>query len=213
MAGTYADGSHLSDIEITGLVIATMFAGHHTSSGTATWIAIELARKPEYADEIVAELQSIFKDDPQITLESLREMPRLESFIDEVLRLHPPLVVLMRRVIEDIDYKGTLIEAGKTVVISTYGSHRNPDYFPDPETFDPTRARPDNLYAYIPFGGGPHKCAGNAFALMQLKAIYSALLPRYTFELVDPDASYTDDMSSMVLKPGSPCRLRYKKRQ
>jgi len=155
MAGTYADGSHLSDIEITGLVIATMFAGHHTSSGTATWIAIELARKPEYADEIVAELQSIFKDDPQITLESLREMPRLESFIDEVLRLHPPLVVLMRRVIEDIDYKGTLIEAGKTVVISTYGSHRNPDYFPDPETFDPTRARPDNLYAYIPFGGGP----------------------------------------------------------
>ena len=213
MAGTYADGSRLSDIEITGLVIATMFAGHHTSSGTATWIATELARQPRYADEIVTELQGIFKDNPEITLESLREMPKLEGFIDEVLRLHPPLVVLMRRVIEDIDYKGTLIEAGKTVAISTYGSHRNPEYFPDPETFDPARTRPDSLYAYIPFGGGPHKCAGNAFALMQLKAIYSALLPLYTFELVDPAASYKDDMSAMVLKPGSPCRLRYKKRQ
>jgi sterol 14-demethylase len=212
MAGTYADGSPLSDTEITGLVIATMFAGHHTSSGTATWIVTELARQPVYANEILEELQAIFKDNPEITLESLREMPRLEAFINEVLRLHPPLVVLMRRVIEDIDYKGTLIESGKTVAISTYGSHRDPKYFSDPETFDPNRPKPDNLYSYIPFGGGPHKCAGNAFALMQLKAICSALLPRYTFELVDPPESYTDDMSAMVLKPKGPCRLRYKKR-
>ncbi len=213
MAGTYADGSLLSDTEITGLVIATMFAGHHTSSGTATWILAELARQPGYSDEILAELQEIFKDDAEITLESLREIPKLEAFIEEVLRLHPPLVLLMRRVIEDIDYKGTLIESGKTVAISTYGSHRNPDYFPDPETFDPTRGKPDNLYAYIPFGGGPHKCAGNAFALMQLKAIIAALLPLYSFELVDPADSYQDDLSAMVLKPTGPCRLRYKKRQ
>ncbi len=213
MAGSYSDGSLLSDNEITGLVIATMFAGHHTSSGTATWILTELARHPNYSDEIVTELQTVFKDDGTITLESLREMPKLEAFIEEVLRLHPPLVLLMRKVMEDIDFKGTLIETGKTVAISTYGSHRNPDYFPDPETFNPARDKPDNLYAFIPFGGGPHKCAGNAFALMQLKAIISVLLPRYTFELVDPPETYQDDMSAMVLKPTGPCRLRYKKRQ
>ena len=213
MQGSYADGSLLSDNEITGLVIATMFAGHHTSSGTATWIVTELARQPKYCDEILTELNTVFKDDSKITLESLREMPKMEAFIDEVLRLHPPLVLLMRRVMEDIDYKGTLIETGKTVAISTYGSHRNPEYFADPETFDPAREKPDSLYAFIPFGGGPHKCAGNAFAIMQLKAIFSALLPRYSFELVDSADSYQDDMSAMVLKPTGPCRLRYKKRQ
>jgi sterol 14-demethylase len=212
MSGTYADGSALTDNEITGLVIATMFAGHHTSSGTATWTLTELARQQEYAGEVLEELEDLFKDGDELTLEALREIPHLERFIEEVLRLHPPLILLMRRVIEDIDYKGTLIEAGKTVAISTYGSHRNTDYFPDPERFDPHREKPDTLYAYIPFGGGPHKCAGNAFALMQLKSIFAALLPRYEFELVDPDDSYQDDFSAMVLKPSGPCRLRYKKR-
>jgi sterol 14-demethylase len=69
------------------------------------------------------------------------------------------------------------------------------------------------LFAYIPFGGGPHKCAGNAFAMMQMKAIFAALLPRYEFELVDPDVTYQDDLSAIVLKPTGPCRLRYKKRK
>ncbi len=212
MSGTYADGSALTDNEVTGLVIATMFAGHHTSSGTATWTLTELARQQEYAGEVLEELEALFKDGDELTLEALREIPHLERFIEEVLRLHPPLILLMRRVIEDIDYKGTLIEAGKTVAISTYGSHRNTDYFPDPERFDPHREKPDTLFAYIPFGGGPHKCAGNAFAMMQLKSIFAALLPRYEFELVDADDSYQDDFSAMVLKPSGPCRLRYKKR-
>ena len=213
MAGTYTDGSRLTENEITGLVIATMFAGHHTSSGTATWTLTELARQKAYSAEVSEELQALFKIDSQITFESLREIPKLEAFIEEVLRLHPPLVLLMRRVIEDIDYNGTLIEAGKTVAISIYGSHRNTDYFPDPEKFDPYRPKPDTLFAYIPFGGGPHKCAGNAFAMMQMKAIFAALLPRYEFELVDPDVTYQDDLSAIVLKPTGPCRLRYTKRK
>lgn len=212
MSGTYKDGTHLSDNEVTGLIIATMFAGHHTSSGTATWTLVELARQKEYANEVLEELNELFKDGAELTFENLREIPRLERFIEEVLRIHPPLILLMRRVIEDIDYKGTLIEAGKTVAISTYGSHRNEDFFPDPERFDPHRPKPDTLWAYIPFGGGPHKCAGNAFAMMQLKSIFAALLPRYEFELVDPSESYRDDFSAMVLKPRSPCRLRYRKR-
>ena len=215
MSGTYSDGSLLSDNEITGLVIATMFAGHHTSSGTAAWTAVELARCPEHMADILEELTALFGEGQDLTFENLREIPRLEAFIEEVLRLHPPLVLLMRRVIEDINYEGTLIEAGKTVAISTYGSHRDPAFFPDPETFNPRRDRvntPEMMWAYIPFGGGPHKCAGNAFAMMQLKSIFAALLPKYEFELVDPPESYQDDLSAIVLKPSSPSRLRYRRR-
>lgn len=212
MQGTYADGSYLSEGEITGLVIATMFAGHHTSSGTATWMLTELARNPQYASEIVDELDDLYKDGGELSHHSMREIPKLEGFVKEVLRVHPPLVLLMRRVIEGFNYKGVHVAEGKTVAISTFGSHRNPDYFPDPEVFDPHRQEPDNLYAYIPFGAGPHKCGGNAFALLQIKAIFSALLRDYTFELVDPSDSYQDDLSAMVLRPSSPCKLRYKKR-
>jgi len=67
MQGTYTDGSFLSDGEITGLVIATMFAGHHTSSGTATWTLTELARHPQYASEIVAELDDIYRDGGELS--------------------------------------------------------------------------------------------------------------------------------------------------
>lgn len=213
MQGTYSDGSHLNDTELTGLVIATMFAGHHTSSGVATWTLTELARNPEYTREIVAELDEIFKDGGELSHHSMREMPKLEGFIREVLRMHPPLVVLMRKVMEELHYKDYVIPEGKTVAVSTYQSHRNADYFPEPDTFNPYREEPEHLFAYIPFGGGRHKCGGNAFAILQLKAIFAALLRRYTFELVEESAYYVDDVShSMTLRPTAPCRLRYKRR-
>lgn len=213
MQGTYADGTFLNGTEITGLVIATIFAGHHTSSGTATWMLTELARHPNETVEIIAELNDIYQDGNELSHNALREMPKMEAFVNEVLRMHPPLVVLMRRVMNDIEYKDYLIPAGKTVAISIFGSHRNPEFFPDPDVFDFTREAPENLFAYIPFGGGRHKCGGNAFALLQLKAIFSALLRHYTFELADKSDNYVDDLSGMVLRPQSPCRLRYKKRK
>lgn len=212
MAGTYADGTHLSDGEITGLVIATMFAGHHTSSGAAAWTLVELARHPAACRDIVAELDAIEARGLTPGLQALREMPLLEAFIGEVLRLHPPLVVLMRRVLQDLTFRGALIPAGKTVAVSIYESHQNPDYFPEPGRFDPQRREPERPFVYIPFGGGRHKCAGNAFAMLQLKAIFSALLRRYEFSLAGPAADYVDEVANMTMKPRSPCRVRYRAR-
>jgi sterol 14-demethylase len=212
MTGTYKDGSHLTDTELTGLIIATMFAGHHTSSGAGAGALLEVARHPEFAAELVAELDEIYRDGAEISHASMRAIPKLEAFINEVLRLHPPLVILMRKVMEDVEYNGYLIEQGKTVAVSIYESHMNPEYFPQPEKFDPHRVEPERMFAYIPFGGGRHKCAGNAFAILQLKAIFSALLRRYEFELVGPAADYEDERSNMTIRPKDPCILRYKRR-
>jgi sterol 14alpha-demethylase len=211
--GSYSDGTRLNDTEITGLVIATIFAGHHTSSGTATWTLTELARHPEYTQEIVKEIDDIYQDSGELSHASMRDIPKLEAFIDEVLRLHPPLVMLMRRVMIDLEYKDYVIERGKTVCVSTYGSHRNAEYFPDADQFNANRVKPENLYTYIPFGAGRHRCGGNAFATLQLKAIFTALLRHYEFELASPAETYLDDFSGMTLKPSHPCKLRYRRRQ
>src|SRR5690606_2457453 len=69
-----------------------------------------------------------------------------------------------------------------------------------------------NLDAYQPFGGGKHKCSGNAFAIFQIKAIFCILLRRYAFELVDSPDTYVDDYTQMIVQPRSPCRVRYKRR-
>ena len=214
----YDDGTHLSAHEITGMLIGTIFAGHHTTAGTAAWTLLELARRPECMALVLNELDQHFGADGEVTFQSLREIPVLENVIKEVLRLHPPLIFLIRKVMQDFHFKGYTVKAGKYVCASPRVSHRIADVFPDPEKFDPDRysevrqedAKP---FSWIAFGGGKHKCSGNAFAMLQLKAIFSILLRRYTFELVDDKDAYQDDFTQMVVQPLSPCRVRYLKRK
>ena len=214
----YDDGSHLSAHEITGMLIGTIFAGHHTTAGTAAWTLLELARRPEALAVVLKELDELFGTDGEVTFQSLREIPALENVIKEVLRLHPPLIFLIRKVMKDFHFKGYTVKAGKYVCASPRVSHRIAEVFPDPEKFDPDRysetRQEDALpFSWIAFGGGKHKCTGNAFAMLQLKAIFSILLRRYTFELVDEKDHYQDDFTQMVVQPVSPCRVRYIKRK
>jgi sterol 14-demethylase len=213
----YDDGSRLSAHEITGMLIGTIFAGHHTTAGTAAWTLVELARRPEYMAQVLNQLDAHFGIDGEVTFQSLREIPALENVIKEVLRLHPPLIFLIRKVMQDFQFKDYTIKAGKYVCASPRVSHRIADVFPAPEKFDPDRyseARQEDArpFSWIAFGGGKHKCSGNAFAMLQLKAIFSILLRRYTFELIADKDTYQDDFTQMVVQPLSPCRVRYKKR-
>ncbi len=212
MQAEYLDCSKLPDEQIPGMVVWIMFAGFHTSSNTAAWTLVELARNSQSAPAIADEIAAVYSVGDDLRFAALREIPKLEAFIFEVLRLHPPLVTLMRRVMEDFEYKGNVFPAGDTLVISPYVSHRIPELFPNPERFDAERVFPENVFAYVPFGGGHRKCVGNAFALLQVKAIFCALLSRYRFELVDPPDSYQDWMPSLILRPSDPCRIRYRRR-
>jgi sterol 14-demethylase len=213
MEVAYLDGRKLRDDEIVGMVIWIMFAGFHTSSNTATWTAVELARHAEHQAPIAREIDAIYGGGGELDFAALREIPLLERFVVEVLRLHPPLVTLQRRVKSDFHVEGHVIPAGDTIAMSPYVTHRNPAHYPDPERFDPARTQPDSPFAYIPFGGGRRKCVGNAFALLQVKSIFCALLARYAFSLVDPPDSYRDVMPSLILQVSEPCRLRYRGRE
>jgi len=217
MDSRYSDGTALTPNEITGILTAAMFAGHHTSSGTAAWTLIELLRNPVWLERVRAETDAIHARDGVIGYQGLREMPVLESVIKEVLRLHPPLIILMRGVVRDFHVAGTTIPAGRLVAISPPVSHRIPELFRDPERFDPDRYGPgreedSETFGWIPFGGGHHRCSGSAFALMQLKAITARLLLGWDFELASAPASYEPDFTKMVVQVKQPCRVRYRRR-
>jgi sterol 14-demethylase len=213
----YEDGTRLTPHDITGMLIATIFAGHHTSSGTTAWVLIELLRHPEHLRSVLAEIDQVFGADGPITFEALRQLPRLENVIKEVLRLHPPLILLLRKVMKDFYVEGFKIDAGKFVCAAPSVTHRIPELFPNPEVFDPDRYTPEraedkDLFGWQAFGGGRHKCSGNAFALFQIKAIICVLLRRYRFELVHSPESYQDDYGQMIVAPRSPCPIRYQRR-
>ena len=213
-----SDGSARFTIDqVTGMFISMMFAGHHTTSGTAAWTLIELLRHPEFCARVVAELDSLYADGRDVSYQALREIPELEGAIKEALRLHPPLILLMRKVVYDFHYKGWTVPAGKLVAVSPAISNRLPECFPEPERYDPDRyaaGREEDarLFAWIPFGAGRHRCVGAAFAMMQLKAIFSTLLREYAFELAQPAETYRNDHSKMVVQLAKPCRARYHRR-
>jgi sterol 14-demethylase len=203
--------------KITGMFISLMFAGHHTTSGSAAWTLIELLKSPHIMKGVVSELDRLYADGREVSYQALREIPALEHAILEALRLHPPLIILMRKVMFDFHYKGYTIPAGKLVAVSPAVSNRMPECFPDPDRYDPERYDPGReedkqIFAWIPFGAGHHRCVGSAFAMMQLKAIFSDLLRTYEFELAQPHASYENDHSRMVVQLKQPCRVRYRRR-
>jgi len=209
------DGSpHFSADEITGMFISMMFAGHHTTSGTAAWTLIELLRHPAVLADVVAELDALAAEGVGVSYQALREMPVLEAAIKEALRLHPPLILLLRVAKTDLEVAGCRIPAGALVGASPSVSNRLPEAFADPEAFDPGRylsPREDdvaNPWSWIPFGAGRHRCVGAAFAMMQLKAIFSVLLRQFTFELTQPPDTYRNDHSKMVVQLAQPCAAR-----
>jgi sterol 14-demethylase len=213
------DGSrHFSADVITGMFISMMFAGHHTSSGTAAWTLIELLRHPEEMAGITAELDGLYADGAEVSFQALRSIPRLEAALKETLRLHPPLILLLRVAQQEIELGGHLIPAGTMVGATPRVSNRIPEDFPDPDRFDPGRyldPRQEDLanrWTWIPFGAGKHRCVGNAFAMMQLKAIFSVLLRDFEFEMTQPSESYRDDTSKMVIQLARPAKVKYRRR-
>src|SRR5690606_31003660 len=140
----------------------------------------------------------------EVSYRALREMPKLEAAIKEALRLHPPLIILLRVAKVPLEVGGRTIPVGTMVAASPYVSNRLPEAFPDHDAFDPSRylvPREEDLanpWSWIPFGAGRHRCVGAAFAMMQLKAIFSVLLQRYRFELALPPDQYRNDHSKMV---------------
>jgi len=204
---------------VTGIFISLMFAGHHTSSGTASWAMIELLRHPEVMEQVVAELDELYADGSEVSFQALRSIPVLEAALKETLRLHPPLIVLMRLVRQEVELLGHTIPAGTLLAASPRVSNRIAEDFADPDTFDPGRyldphqADLQNRWTWIPFGAGKHRCVGNAFAMMQMKAIFSVVLRDFTFEAAQPLDSYRDDYSKMVIQLERPCRVRYRRRE
>jgi sterol 14-demethylase len=165
-----------------------------------------------------AELDELYSDGQPVSFHALRQIPRLENVLKETLRLHPPLIILMRVAQGDFEVQGYPIRPGDMVATSPAISNRIADDFPNPNDFVPDRYQQPrqedllNRWTWIPFGAGRHRCVGAAFATMQIKAIFSVLLREYDFEMSQLSDSYRNDHSKMVVQLVQPACVRYRRR-
>jgi sterol 14alpha-demethylase len=167
---------------------------------------------------VIEELEELYADGQSVSFHALRQIPRLENVLKETLRLHPPLIILMRVAKGEFEVEGYPIHEGELVAASPAISNRIPEDFPDPNDFVPQRYEEPrqedlvNRWTWIPFGAGRHRCVGAAFATMQIKAIFSVLLREYEFEMAQPPESYRNDHSKMVVQLAQPAIVRYRRR-
>jgi cytochrome P450 len=122
----------------------------------------------------------------------------------ETLRLYPPVWCIPRQTLNADELGGYPIPANSTVVILPYLTHRHPDFWDNPEAFDPDRFLPERSegrpkFAFFPFGGGPRLCIGHAFSTMEAQIILAMATQRYRVHLV---ADQPIELSqSLTLRP------------
>lgn len=219
----YKDGSKNTNDQITGLLIALLFAGQHTSSITSTWTTLFLAHHPDILRRVVAELDAKWPRGEELTFEHVQSFDLLHNCVKEALRMHPPLIMLMRKVKQDVeckshDGKRYTLPKGDIVVTSPAVSHRLDYVFSEPNRFDPDRydaPREEDKqeafpFAYLGFGAGNHSCMGERFGLMQVKTIVATIVRNFDIEPVGelPGADYT----AMVVGPLGQPQIKYRRK-
>lgn len=176
------DGHRFTDEDVVNHMIFVLMAAHDTSTITLTQMAYRLAEHPKWQARARAQSMEL---GAELTYDDLGELTVLDAVMKESLRLCPPVPAQPRTAIKDTQVLGHFVPKGTMVTIPQMSNHRDPQYYKDPDTFDPERFAPERAedkghrMAWMPFGGGVHKCIGLYFGQMEIKTIMHNLLRDY----------------------------------
>jgi len=191
------EGVSMTLDDIVSQAVIFFLAGFGTSSSLMCFVAHELAVNRDIQDRLREEVQQhLAEENNKISYESLSKMSYMDMVISETLRKYPPAIILDRICVKRYELppsqpgcKNVIVEPNNVMLFPAYAIHHNPEYFPNPDKFDPERFRDekDNIlpYTYLPFGHGPRKCIGNRFALMETKILIAHLLQKFTLKTTE----------------------------
>ncbi len=165
-------GERMSDQQVINEVITIFIAGHETTAVSMTWTWLLLAGHRDVEGRLHAELSEVLGGRAP-TVADLPKLVYTRQVLDETLRLYPPIWVDPRVAIADDVLAGHPLPAGTVMMPVLFATHRHPEFWPDPERFDPARFAPElakarHPMAHAPFGGGPRVCLGMAFAYQEM---------------------------------------------
>jgi cytochrome P450 len=161
--------------------------GYTTTTSAMRWIVTSLAQNQQEENKIASEVRNVCNGrDPSYG--DYEKLVYTQAFVMEVLRVNPPLAFILREVIADDRIDNYLLPADSCVILSVHHIHRHPDYWSDPESFNPERfvAKPygqDFQYAYLPFGAGKRACIARNFAILELTLMTAMMAQRFHFTL------------------------------
>ncbi|CAM4397763.1 cytochrome P450 [Paenibacillus tarimensis] len=204
------DGTGMTDEQLRDEVMSLFLAGHETTANVLGWSFYALGQHPAAYRKLTDELDKVL----QGRLPGMEDIPRLaytQSIVKESMRLYPPVWMISREALTDVEFDGCTLPAGCEIALSQWIMHRHPDYFPEPKSFIPERWTSEfeeNLppYAYFPFGAGPRVCIGSNFAMMEAVLLLAAVAQSYTLELLPEHAVVLEP--SITLRPRNGIKVK-----
>lgn len=182
-----------------------MFAGGIDTTATTTeWAMAEMMRNPRVMAKAQAEIRQVLKGKKIIKESDIQGLSYLKLVVQEILRLHPPVPLLLpRECREPCVVQGYEIPIGTKVLINAWAIGRDPEYWDDPETFYPERfvnSSVDfkgNNFEYVPFGAGRRMCPGTIFGLAIVELTLTQLLYHFDWNLPDQMRPENLDMTEL----------------
>lgn len=207
------DGTQMTPQQLRDETMTLFLAGHETTALTLSWTWYLLAQNPAAEARLHQELSRVLaaREPRPLEAKDAESLPYLDAVIRESLRLYPPAYLIARLAIEPFDLADYSFPAGTTILMSQWVTHRDPRYFPEPLAFRPERwldglAARLPAHAYFPFGGGPRRCIGQGFALMEASLVAATLAQRFRFELEMGQTIVPEPL--VTLRPRGGIRMR-----
>ncbi len=202
-------GERMTEDQLRSEVLTFLLAGHETTATALTWIWVLLGSHEPIRQRVREEVQAVVGD----RLPAATDAPQLQftrCVILEAIRLYPPIWIIPRHTVAEDEIGGCRIPKGSTMVLCPYVTHRHPDFWDSPETFDPERFTPERSAgrpkeAYIPFLSGPHQCIGNEFAILAMQLVIARMIQEFEITL-SPD-QVVKPKASLGLWPEGPVWL------
>ncbi|KAH6821960.1 hypothetical protein C2S53_020710 [Perilla frutescens var. hirtella] len=212
LSATTADGHHLcDDTMVAGFLIGLLDGGQYETSSAIALVLSFLADLPHIYDGVFKEQMEIAKSkapNELLTWEDIEKMKYTWNVVRESFRLTPPTLGSFREATTDLTFAGFTIPKGRKVLVTAHTCHMNPDYFPEPEKFDPSRFEGSGPapYTYVPFGGGPKMCPGQGFVKLVIMVFIHNVVTRFRLEKVIPDEKMVFHVTP-IPSHGLPLRL------
>ena len=205
-------GERMSDEQLHYEVIGMLQQGHDTIGETLAWTWYLLSLHPEIERKLHDEVSRVLGGRVPVVAD-LEHLKYANMIVQESLRLIPPVWIIPRDAIKDDEIGGFKIPGGATVLVSPYLTHRHPEFWTNPEAFDPDRFLPDAAkgrprHAYFPFGGGPRLCMGADMAIMETLLILAMVVQRYQLHLVPGHREEPECILDMIPRYGVRATLR-----
>ncbi|KAF8392763.1 hypothetical protein HHK36_021000 [Tetracentron sinense] len=205
------NGQYMNEMDIADKILGLLIGGHDTASAAITFVVKYLAELPHIYDEVYKEQMEIAKSKAAgelLNWEDIQKMRYSWNVACEVLRLAPPLQGAFREAINEFIFAGFSIPKGWKLYWSANSTHRNPECFPEPEKFDPSRFEGNGPapYTFVPFGGGPRMCPGKEYARLEILVFMYNVVTRFKWEKLIPNEKIVVDPMPIPAK-GLPVRL------